>query len=300
MRHFLAYLKCRSIHTPKLAIVRLLLAVGMLLTILNNDFSIIANHEYTRLPEYTIRHAPQRYRPFQSIDLFMMMDPGTARIIVTVILFAVMTGLLPRLTAILHAWASFSIYNYFIIQNGGDHLTFALSLLLLPICLTDRRLNQWQWKEYDSSAGNIVSNIATVAIWLQASWMYFDAFISKIQTKQWLNGTAVFYYTSHYKLGAPDWLKQINELITKTQLVRVVSWGALLLEFVLALCIFFPSRVKIKFLLPALLFHFLIIINFGLITFFIAITALLILYLDDEDVIAKKLIKPTPTSPGGS
>ena len=127
---------------------------------------------------------------------------------------------------------------------------------------------------------------------MQASWVYLDAGYSKLFTKQWRDGTAVYYYTSHYRLGAPGWLRHINEWVTLSQLVRVASWGTLLLELLLALCIFFPPRIKVKFILPAIAFHFLIVINFGLFTFFIAMTAMLLLYLDDNDRIALFITRP--------
>jgi hypothetical protein len=66
-------------------------------------------------------------------------------------------------------------------------------------------------------------------------------------------------------------------------MVKVVTWGVLLLELVLATCLFMPSSFKRKMIIPAIFFHFLIVVNFGLITFFIAINAMLILFLDDDN-----------------
>ncbi len=290
MNHLIGYLKGKNIHTPRLALVRFLLALGLMLTVLNNDLTHIANHNYTRLYGYTIRHSSNFHRPFERMDLFIMLSPERARMAIIFILLTVMTGFLPQITGILFAWACFSIHNFFVINNGGDALAFVLSFMLLPICLTDPRINSWKRKNSHPSPRNIIANVAMVAIWVQAAWTYFDASYAKLFTPQWLNGTAVYYYTSHYRLGAPDWLRHINEWLTLTQFVRVLTWGTLLLELLLAICIFFPARIKRKFILPALFFHFLIVINFGLITFFISIVAMLLLYLDDDDVFTKKLM----------
>jgi antimicrobial peptide system SdpB family protein len=290
MRGIIAYLKGKNIHTPRIALARFLLAFGLLLTVTGNDLDMVANHDYTQLYGYTIRHSPHFHRPFEKADLFMMMAPEKAKVVVIIILLLVMTGFFPQVTGILFAWACFSIHNFFIINNGGDDLAFVLSFMLLPICLTDPRINTWIRKESPPSQRNIIANVAIVAIWVQAAWTYFDASFAKLFTPQWQNGTAVYYYTSHYRLGAPDWLRRINEWLTLTQFVRVLTWGTLLLELLLAVCVFFPSRIKRKFILPAIIFHFLIVINFGLITFFISIVAMLLLYLDDDDVFTGKVM----------
>lgn len=283
MKNLILFLKNRDIHTPRIALARFLIGFAMLLTILTNDINVIANHNYEGLKEYVIRHTPRHHRQFESGNLFMMMKPEHARLIVIAVLLLVMTGLIPQVSSVLHVWVGFSIHNFYIFLNGGDHLMFALSIFLLPICLTDRRLNQWKFEKVAPNSGNIVSNMALFFIQVQAAWMYIDASISKIPKKGWYTGTAVYYYTSHYRLGAPDWIKQINESFTLTPMVKIVTWGVLILEIILAACLFMPPAFKRKIWIPAIFFHFLIVLNFGLITFFIAINALLILFLDDED-----------------
>ncbi len=291
MNAIIDYLKQKSVHTPRLAIVRFLLAFGLLLTVLSTNQSVMVNHHYKKIEGYMIRHDAARPAPFKKWDLFLMMNPETAKMVVIFILLLTMTGLLPQVTGPLFFWACFSLHNYYIINNGGDDLAFILSILLLPICLTDPRLNTWKGKVSGPRRGNITANIAMVIIQFQAAFLYFDASYSKLFHRQWYEGTAVYYYTSNYRLGAPDWLKHINELITLTPMVKALTWGSLALELLLAACFFFPARIKRKFIIPALLFHFLIVINFGLITFFISIAAMLLLYLDDEDYSVRVLLK---------
>ncbi|PQJ11363.1 hypothetical protein CJD36_006060 [Flavipsychrobacter stenotrophus] len=279
MDKLITYLKNKQVHTPRIALARLLLALGMLLTILCNDMSIVANHNYKRLPEYSAKHSSTISVPLKQLDLFMVMPPGVAKGVVVVILLLVMTGFYPKVTGVLHFIACFSYHNYFLIVNGGDEITFVMSLLLLPLCLSDPRKNQWRHVETTASQGNIVGNIALLMIQVQAAYIYFNAGYTKLFSRVWREGTAVFYYTSHYRLGATFWLQQINELVTRTPLVKVLSWGVLAFELLLALCLFFSEKIKRKFFIPALIFHGLIVINFGLISFFFAMAGMLVLYL---------------------
>jgi len=282
MKQLIYRLKNKSIHNQKLAIARFLLAFGMVLSLLFNDMSVVANHNYTHLKKYRSRHNERTYAPFKKSDIFMMMPPAAAKVVVIIILLFVMTGFLPQLSAVLHVWVCFSIQNYFMVINGGDQIALVLSVLLLPICLTDPRLNQWKDPQPAATRTNIFANIALYAIQFQAAIIYLDSGLSKLWIKEWQEGTAVYYFTSHYRLGAPDWLRSINELFTLTPFVAILSWGVILLEVLLALCLFAPPKTKKYFLVAALIFHFLIVINFGLFTFFCTMSALLILYLDDE------------------
>ena len=275
----ITYLKNKQVHTPRIALARFLLAFGMLLTLLFNDMSTVANHHYQRLPEYSAKHTSTISVPLKQLDLFMVMPPGVAKGAVIVILLLVMSGLYPRVTGVLHFIACFSYHNYFLVVNGGDEITFVMSLLLLPLCLSDPRKNQWRHGETTASQGNIVGNIALLMIQVQAAYIYFSAGYEKLYSKVWTEGTAVFYYTSHYRLGAPSWLQHINEMATLTPMVMVLSWGVLLFELLLAFCLFFPEKIRRKFFIPALIFHGLIVINFGLISFFFAMAGMLVLYL---------------------
>ena len=275
----ITHLKTKQVHTPRIAVARFLLAFGMLLTLLCNDMSTVANHNYTRLPGYSARHTTSMSVPLKQLDLFMIMPPGVAKGVVTVILLLVMSGFYPRVTSVLHFIACFSYHNYFLIINGGDEITFVLSLLLLPLCLSDPRKNQWTPMAPGPSQSNIIGNVALLVIQVQAAYIYFSAGYEKLYSKVWTEGTAVFYYTSHYRLGAPSWLQHINESLTLTPMVRVLSWSVLAFEFLLALCLFFPERIRRKFFIPALIFHLLIVVNFGLISFFFAIAGMLVLYL---------------------
>ena len=62
-------------------------------------------------------------------------------------------------------------------------------------------------------------------------------------------------------------------------------------ELALFACILASKQIKRFFLKPAIAFHFFIILTHGLFSFFFAITALLIAYLDDANDSVKLLDK---------
>ena len=283
MKAFIDKLRNKSVHTPKLAIVRFLLALSLLMYLLFNDMNVVANHSYEGLPGYKSRHNTHAGVPYTKANLFMLMPPQAARGVVIIILLLVMSGLAPQVTGVLHVWACFSVRNYFLILNGGEQIGLILVVLLLPLCFTDPRINQWKQATPASSRTNIFANVAFFAIQLQAAIVYLYSAVSKLAVREWQEGTAVYYCTSHYRLGAPGWLRGINEIVTLSPFVALLSWGIILFELLLFVCLFAPVHIKRIFLVAGLAFHFMIIINFGLITFFISMAALLILYLDDAN-----------------
>ena len=278
-----------NVHTEKLAIARFLLAFGMLLTLVTNDMGkvvntgIISSHRFNDRNYSIPRHDAAMKMPLSRFDLFHVLPAEFATLIACIILLAVMSGYFPRLTCWLHFWVCFSVQNFFYNVNGSDSVALILSILLLPVCLTDSRTSQWQRPKPESASVRIFSGVAFLAIQVQAAFIYLLAGVAKLETKVWQEGTAVYYYTSHYRLGADDGLRTFNELFTLSPMVRFISWGVIAFELLLPLCLFASARIKKIFLIIALVFHLLIIINFGLITFFLSMSALLILFLDEQN-----------------
>ena len=284
----ISWLKTHSIHTPVLALARFLLALGMLLTFLSNDFSreantgMLAGHHYTEFRYPYLHHEARESVPLKHADIFLLMPESAAKIVVISILLLVMTGFIPQITCLLHFWVCFSVHNFFQNENGGETVSLIASFLLIPICLTDTRLSQWRYKKTGPLSRNIFSNVAMMALKVQIALIYLVSTFSKMKTPGWRNGTAVYEYTSHYRRGAPDWLRHLNEIFTLPPLGLVVTWGIIIFEILLSFCMFANTRIKRIFLILALIFHFIIIFNFGLVTFFLAMTALLLLFLDDQ------------------
>src|SRR6202011_1493848 len=67
-----------------------------------------------------------------------------ARWLGVAILLVVASGWRPRVTAIFHWWVAFSLFVSITIPDGGDQATAVITLLLLPVALTDPR--RWHWQ----------------------------------------------------------------------------------------------------------------------------------------------------------
>lgn len=121
--------------------------------------------------------------------------------------------------------------------------------------------------------------------------LYFNAGISKIFAPEWSNGTAVYYWFNDNLFGAPLWLRESIGILFKNDIsVSLINWSVIFLEIFLFIGLFLKQKYKYLLLGLGLSFHFLIIIIHGLPTFFLAMSAGLILYLSRLDVSLNKNI----------
>jgi antimicrobial peptide system SdpB family protein len=207
------------------------------------------------------------------------------------ILLVVASGWRPRFTALFHWWIAFSFSVSPTIPDGGDQATAVLTLLMLPIALTDPR--RWHWQALPEQtatltltrhAVRLLALSAVFVIRLQVAGIYLNSSIAKLAVTEWRDGTAVYYWIAQPVFGAPGWLRGTLLALAATSLgVIAMTWGTLLLEFALAIAIVMPRRTW-KYLLPAgILFHAGIAMMMGLLSFSLAMTAALILYLRPVD-----------------
>lgn len=269
----------KNIHNEKLAVARTLLATGTVFTLLTNDMGLLINNNYLGGT-----NGLKVELPLKMINLFAILSPANAKIVALMILLTVISGYLPQITSVLHAWVMLSFCGKVIPVDGGDQVALVLSILLIPICITDERLNQWMPNKRQGNTNiNIFSNVCLFAIQVQAAFIYLEAGIGKIVVNEWKDGTASYYWFSHNVSGAPDWLRNIYESMTLTPYVALISWGIIIFEVMLFACLFANENIKAKFLVLGILFHFMIIITHGLPSFFFSMFGLLILYLDDKN-----------------
>lgn len=196
------------------------------------------------------------------------------------------SGWRPRITAIGHWYVSWSLIANVTIQDGGDQVTAVLTLLLLPICLTDPR--RWHWQP--PAAGDrpaaqpeparIVARIALLLIQIQVAVLYLHASVAKLGVAEWADGTALYYWSRHPSYGSPPWLRPVSDLVTHSPVgVAAITWGSVALEFALALAIVLRPAARRPLLVAGLLFHGLIALDMGLVSFGAAMSAALLLYL---------------------
>jgi len=194
-------------------------------------------------------------------------------------LFAV--GWFPTATAVPLALALIALPLTSASPDGGDQLAGILGLLLIPVSMTDWRANPWTT---DRSTGLLSGRviIANSALWLiklQIAVVYFIACLGKFGSEEWANGTALFYWVRNSVFGAPSPLRPAVEWITaQAPLVAALTWGTLVLEMSLAICVFLPTLFRVRVLLPvALVFHLGIWVILGVSSFAIVMWAALLL-----------------------
>lgn len=265
--------------TNSYGIARSILAGGTFLTLLLNPVYII-------FPSSEVM-SREGASWIVNISLFEVLDDHLviAKLIALLILFLVIIGLYPRYTGILHWYVAFSFFSSCSVIDGGDHAASVFSFLLIPLTLLDKR--KWHWskyKEQNRPIKNIVAWINIVVIRIQASILYLHAGLAKLNVEEWVNGTATYYWFTHHYHGAADWLKPVVISVLSTNLVVLITWGAIVFELTLFAAIFLrPDSSRRKLLLMlGVLFHFSIAIIHGLVSFFFTMTAIVVLYLHDH------------------
>lgn len=208
-----------------------------------------------------------------------------ARWIAVGILLVAATGWRPRVTCIFHWWIAFSLQSSATILDGGDQITAILTLLLIPVALTDGRA--WHWNRrvtprFDTAEclRRMVAVSALLAIRIQVAGIYFHSAVLKLSVREWVDGTAVYYWFTNPSFGAPAIRKHLlMPLLLNGGTVAAISWGAIVLELILFMALTMPKKAWKPLLILGIGFHILIALVFGLISFSIAMCAALVLYL---------------------
>jgi len=195
------------------------------------------------------------------------------------------SGWRPRLTGLLHWWIAWSYHQTGTFVDGGDQVVMILTLLLVPITLSDPRVWHWQRaappeRDFERPAARLIALGWLSVIRLQVAVIYFHAAVAKFAVPEWLNGTAVYYWFSSSTLGMPDWLRpSIEPLLRLSAPVLTITWGTMLLEILLAMGLLADPRLRRGLLIAGLLFHLGIAVVFSLSSFMLAMDAALLLFL---------------------
>ena len=259
--------------TNLIGLARTLLAIGTLLTIIFNPIDILINTAII-----------DSLGSWQNFNIFFLFDDNLiiAKIISILVLVSVITGYFQQVTGILHWYITYSFFSASSLIDGGDHVSSILTFLIIPITLTDRRLNHWKENNYEyNSVRSLIAKIFLTLIKIQVCAIYFHAFVGKIPIDEWHNGIATYYWLTHEYFGINKIIRPIYKFfLSNAFVVSLITWGTLVFEFLLSSAIFINNKkTKIYLLLFGLLFHFTILITHGLVSFFFAMSAALVLYL---------------------
>ena len=258
-------------------IARTTLAIGTLITLLFSSNYVLFDYE--------MYHAIKTDTFYRSINLFVIMGWSNlvfAKVIAIFILILVCTGYYPRITGIFHWWVALSFFHASSIIEGGDQINAILTFLLVPITLLDSRKSHWGLEKNPSRNKRYVGNLMLVLMAIQMAMIYLNAVVEKMytQTEEWKLGNAFYYYANDSYFGYSDWMNPLMEtLLSNSFIVSSITWGTLLLELLLFGVLFSSKKIKLAIFPLGVLFHFMIIVFFGLFSFFFAMLGGLILYL---------------------
>lgn len=199
------------------------------------------------------------------------------------VLMIVASGWQPRLTAIPHWWLSWSLFSSATIPDGGDQVAAVLTLLLLPIALTDPRPSHWAPLAHATGASGLFPAVTVTLIRIQVAGIYLHSSIAKLGVPEWIDGTALYYWLLDPAFGLPGWLRPVGELLLSSPAVAIGTWAVLGLEFLIAVALVLRPAAHPYLLLAGLAFHVLIGSLMGLTSFSLAMSAALILYLRPAD-----------------
>src|SRR5690606_40715561 len=118
--------------------------------------------------------------------------------------------------------------------DGGEHVTQAFSLLLLPLTLLDGR--RWHWQPHAASPSFTISaHVFWLGLRVQASIVYLEAAVAKLGVEEWRDGTALYYWVSDPVLGSGPWVSTVvTPLMDVPFIVVIATWGVIALELLLA------------------------------------------------------------------
>lgn len=263
--------------TNTYGLARTLLATGTAATLALSHSTTLFRPAWG-VPEVPVCHGISR------IGLFCVASNHhleLARWTAVVILLVVASGWYPRFTGPWHWWVSFSLASSAVLIDGGDQVSEVLTLLLLPVTMTDPR--KWHWQISNQPQPHWKSLLALsslIAVRVQVAGIYLHAAVGKLGVQEWRDGTALYYWFIHPDFGAPRPVWYVLEpLLRHGTTLALMTWSAIVVEICLFMALVMPKRAWGYFLLVGLVFHTSIAVIHGLVSFGFAMAGALVLYL---------------------
>ncbi|NBL65068.1 hypothetical protein GV828_07635 [Flavobacterium sp. NST-5] len=270
----------KKVYNFPYAIARSVLAMSLLVTIGLSSKEVL-------FPEHLYSHSDIMYylREYNLFFLFGYEHLWISQLMAISIMLIVISGYIPRITGILHWWVAASFIHSSMLIDGGDQIVAVLTFLLLPVTLMDNRINHWRGT-ISSPYKNFAAFCTFCLMELQVAIVYLQAGIEKpYKSEEWADGTAFYYWINHNVFGASDYLKYLlNPLLSNGFFVTAFTWGTIIFEILLFGLLFSSRKRRSSFLKYALIFHLMIILFHGLVSFFFAMAGALILYLVPKDL----------------
>lgn len=272
-----AYISSVNPWTNVYGLARSIIALSSLLTLLFNDASIL--FKPTAISDnYPVCISNISLFCLGINDYFIL---DILRYICIVVLFLVVIGWRPRVTAIFHWYISFSMFNSITVADGGEQTAAVITLLMLPIALTDSR--KWHWEKPIEINNKVYSKMIAYYAWViirvQVAILYFHSTIAKLGQAEWVDGTAVYYYTKHVTIGFNDFFAKTMNPILESWLIVIPTWGTLILQTILFAALIIDKKHWRNIFILAIFMHEIFALMLGLVSFSLIMTGVLILYL---------------------
>ena len=273
-----------SPYTNVIGIARSLLAIGTLLTLLTNDVAIFMPVRTDGVFINPLLQSPTAINQFNFFLLFGISNVFIAKWLAILVLLVVISGYYPQVTSLLHWWINVSFIYFSTVVDGGDHIAAIITLLLIPLCLSDPRRNHW-FRQSNSrkSPLNIIGISSILLIRIQVAVVYLHAATGKFINNEWIDGTATYYWFNHSILGMSPLVSYfLNPILSSGFGVTLITYAVLVLELTLFAAIGMSAQRR-KWVFPfAIAFHGGIILVHGIFSFFFSMAACLVLYLIDS------------------
>lgn len=258
---------------------RSLLAFATLLTLIASPTNVLFVPAAGK-PDY-----PQCSEAFDRIGFFCLLPSTQLEVLrwaAIAILLLVASGYRPRITGVLHWWIAYSLAANATVVDGGDSVSSILTLLLVPVTLTDDRRWHWQAREAEPAREAGRRLVALTLLWLirlQVAGIYFHAGVAKLAVPEWVDGTVLYYIFGDPLFGPASWLSPLASALTTSPLLPAAAWSVLLLEYLLGAALMASRSRRGQLLVLGVLFHLGIILLHGLMSFGLTMMAALILFL---------------------
>jgi antimicrobial peptide system SdpB family protein len=194
---------------------------------------------------------------FFKFDIFSVFGFNMGYTLSIITLITVILGYFPSVSAVLHFYiqASF-ILHYPNMSDGGDYIITIILFLLIFSFVTDTRMNIWQkpkenWFNENFLKKTVYLNYQAIRIFICV--VYFHASVSKFHVTEWYNGTAIYYFLNDPLSGNAALLENsiFKNIVASPFLIAMISWGALLIETLIAFMLFvtnYKTRKRVFYL----------------------------------------------------
>jgi antimicrobial peptide system SdpB family protein len=223
-----------------------------------------------------------------SFSLFSLFDETKAKIFSVVILLFYILGFVPVITSMLFFWLCYSLRSAEYAANGGNFLVMILAFLMIPLSIVSAKKKKAEQIQFVLNASALLS-IFTIR--LQVSVVYFFSAWAKLKDVTWRDGSAIFFWANEPYTGWPNWMDSIKEYFFQYSLPStIISWSVIGIEFLISFAYLFSKPIKNKIFISAIIFHLMIAIFHGLVSFSLVMIAALILFIRPLDKNEKKII----------